>query len=413
MVRLLGRMPLAIALATAALAAACGGASSSPATPSKPFVIGAVLPFSGIYGVVGPSAQQGMQTAINQINASGGILGRQVKFVVRDDGSDPNKAVLAAHDLIDNEKVDFMFPESAGPVTLAVLPVTTQARMITLEPGSGDTNHPDKYPYNFGWSQPKAVDVAAIAAAIKQTLPNVKKIATLTTNDIPGQNFADAVKKQMPGIGVNVTGTELFSAGTADLTVQLQRVRQGGADALAVHATGKDVTTIGNGIRDLGWKDVTVIGDGGALPLADLNQQIPAAIQSQVIFPIFRGASRDGETADSPFIKELLKVGTIQNLYVSELDGDAMKMVRWAFNKAGSTDPDKVKGVLEGVGKLSAKDLPQDLVLYSGMNPGYSSTDHSIAGADLSRAFALGKISPLVNGTYQRTALLTVPKVTS
>jgi branched-chain amino acid transport system substrate-binding protein len=407
------RYPIVLALGALLVAAACGGVSSGGSTADKkPFVIGAVLPFSGIYGVVGPSAQQGMQAAIAQINASGGILGRKAQLVVRDDASDPAKGVLAARDLIDNVHVDFLFPESAGPVTLAILPVTTQAKMLTLEPGTGDTNHPDKWPYNFGWSQPKQLDVAAIGAALK-TMPAVKKVATISTNDIPGQVFAQSVQKQMPTLGMTVTGTELIAAGTADLTVQLQRLRQGQPDALAVHVTGKDVTTVTNGIRDIGWKNVTLMGDGGAFPLADLNKQVPAEVQPQVMFPIFRGASREGDTADSPFIKELLKVGPIQNLYVSELDGDAMKMIRWAYDKAGSTDPDKVRGVLEGVGKLSAKQLPQDLVLYTGMNPGYSATDHSITSADLSKAFALGKVSPLVNGTYQRTALLTVPKVTS
>jgi hypothetical protein len=83
--------------------------------------------------------------------------------------------------------------------------------------------------------------------------------------------------------------------------------------------------------------------------------------------------------------------------------------MRWAFNKAGSADADKVKGILEGVGKLQAKDLPQDLVFFTG-NPGYSPTNHSCSDADISNLYALGKVSPLVNGTFQRVALLKITK---
>jgi ABC-type branched-subunit amino acid transport system substrate-binding protein len=237
----------------------------------------------------------------------------------------------------------------------------------------------------------------------------VKRVAIASTNDASGQQYATESEKQLPGGGFTVTGKLLFSANLPDLTVQVQQLRSQNPDAVMVHVFGADVGTFMKAVRDTGWKNVVIMGDPGSTPFIDLQAVVPQEVQSQLQFPLYKGATREGTTADSPFIQSLLTHGPILSITSAGLVADALYYMRWAFNKAGSADADKVKGILEGVGKLQAKDLPQDLVFFTG-NPGYSPTNHSCSDADISNLYALGKVSPLVNGTFQRVALLKITK---
>jgi branched-chain amino acid transport system substrate-binding protein len=406
-----------VAMAMAAVtAAACAGSTSSGGSgtnTSQPFVLGVVASFSGTFGTNGPAQSGGFQAAAEHINATGGILGRKLKLVFRDDQSDVNKTVLAVQDLMDNEHADAMWPESVTAFITAALPSITQHKLISFDVGS--VNDPSKFPYNFQFGVVKPQDVSADLSALTvlpqaaSGIPTLKKIGVASTNDASGQQFANESEKQMPGRGFTETSKVLFSPGLPDLTVQLQQLRSQNPDAVLVHAFGPDIGTFMKGIRDIGWKNVIIMGDPGATPFIDLQTVVPQEVWGQLYFPLYAAATREGSDASTPFIQSLLPHGPILSITSSGLPYDALNYMRWAFNKAGSTDADKVKAVLEGVGKLSAKDIPQDLVFFTA-NPGYGASDHSCAGADLSHLYALGKISPLVNGTYMKIAPLNVPK---
>jgi ABC-type branched-subunit amino acid transport system substrate-binding protein len=393
--------------------AACGGSSSSNNTNTSPFVLGVVLSWSGAFGTNGPAQVGAFQAAADHINATGGILGRKVSVVFRDDGSDVNKTVLAVQDLMDNKHADAIWPESVSAFVTAALPFVTQHKLISFDVGS--VNDPTKFPYNFQMGVVKQQDVAADVAALT-ALPNVvsgtpqlKKVAIASTNDASGQLFATSSQQQLSAGGFTTTGTVLFSATAPDLTVQVKQLEAGSPDAILVHVFGPQTGTFMKAINDVGWKNVIVMGDPGAIPFIDLETVVPQAVWGQLYFPQYAGASRLGDTAESPFIDSLLTKGPILSMASAGLVADAMYYMRWAYNKAGTTDADKVKAVLEGVNSLSAKDLPQDLVFFT-TNTGYSSTNHSCSQADITSLYALSKVSTLVNGTFQRLTILKTPK---
>jgi branched-chain amino acid transport system substrate-binding protein len=414
-VSLVFRRMVALALAlSVAMIAACGNSpSSSSSGNSKPFVLGVTLSWSGAFGTNGPAQVGAFQAAADHINKTGGILGRQVKVVFRDDQSDVNKTVLAVQDLMDNEHADAVWPESVSAFITAALPFVTQHKLISIDVGS--VNDPSKFPYNFQMGVVKQQDVAADVAALTALptvvsgTPQLKKIAIASTNDASGQLFATSSDSQLKAKGFSVTGTVLFSATAPDLTVQLTQLKAQSPDAILVHVFGPQTGTFMKAINDVGWKNVIVMGDPGSIPFIDLQAVVPKEVWGQLYFPQYKNASREGDTADSPFIQSLLSHGPILSMASAGLVADAMYYLRWAYNKAGTTDADKVKQVLESVSGLKAGDLPQDLVFFT-TNTGYSSSNHSCSNADISSLYALSKVSPLVNGTFQRLAILNTPK---
>ncbi len=395
---------------SAIVVSACGGGSSTTSNSSKPFVLGVVLSWSGAFGTNGPAQVGAFQTAADHINATGGILGRKVKVVFRDDQSDVNKTVLAVQDLMDNQHAD---AESVSAFITAGLPFITQHKLISFDVGS--VNDPAKFPYNFQMGVVKQQDVAADVAALTALptavsgTPQLKKIAIASTNDASGQLFASSSQTQLAAKGFTVTGTVLFSATAPDLTVQVKQLEAQSPDAVMVHVFGAQTGTFMKAVNDVGWKNVIVMGDPGSIPFIDLQAVVPQAVWGQLYFPQYKNASRMGDTADSPFIQSLLTHGPILSMASAGLVADALYYMRWAIQKAGTTDADKVKSVLETVGSLSAKDLPQDLVFFT-TNTGYSSSNHSCSDADISNLYALSKVSPLVNGTFQRISILNTPK---
>ena len=132
----------AVLAAAAMLAAGCGGSddgggSSSGASSSKPIRIGASLPLTGDFSEPGQAARQGYQVWQKMINDQGGLLGRKVRIIVRDDASDQNTVVADYNALISRQKVDMLLGTFSSLLNLPASTVAERNRMLYVEPAGG------------------------------------------------------------------------------------------------------------------------------------------------------------------------------------------------------------------------------------------------------------------------------------
>jgi len=129
------------ALAAAALlAAGCGGSDNgggSGSDSSKPIRIGASLPLTGDFSEPGKAAQQGYQVWQKMVNDRGGLLGRKVQVVVRDDASDQNTVVADYNALISRQKVDMLLGTFSSLLNLPASTVAERNRKLYVEPAGG------------------------------------------------------------------------------------------------------------------------------------------------------------------------------------------------------------------------------------------------------------------------------------
>ncbi len=132
---------LAPALAAAALlVAACGSddnGGGGGADSSKPIKIGASLPLTGDFSEPGKAARQGYQVWEKMTNDAGGLLGRKVQIVVRDDASDQNTVVADYNALISRSKVDMLLGTFSSLLNLPASTVAERNRMLYVEPAGG------------------------------------------------------------------------------------------------------------------------------------------------------------------------------------------------------------------------------------------------------------------------------------
>ena len=392
-----------IALALAAAASIASVAPSSLAADSKPFVIGATLPKTGGAASFGQMIESGMQVGVKHINEEGGILGRKVELLVRDSNTNPQRAVLAAKELIEEQKVDFLFPEVVSGLVLAVLPYTTERKALTITLGAAPRiGDPKEFPYSFQFGDLATKRAPAMGSAMKKL--GGKRAGILVSTNPATIATGEQLQAELPAkFGIQAVGLRQFAAEAKDLTAHLQALRDAGADIIAFDAPTRDgVRAVMTGMQTLGWNAKVVGGVAGLS--GDLKELVPASVHGQFFAINYRVGTRSGPTSPElqKFITELKKGGPIINIAYSAIARDILYMVKYGYDRAGKekggATADNVKAVLESIG--TSKDYPARYSLVLG-NPRWTAADHTTANLEYSKLWAIVHTSTPVDGRYE------------
>ncbi len=387
----------------AAVTAALAFSTAAWSADNRPFMVGVTIPKSGPAAQYGSLVENGMRIAASQINAEGGINGRKVELAIRDSATNPQRAVLAAKELVEETKVDFLFPEIVSGLVLAVLPYTTERKMITITNGSAPKIGDAKaFPYSFQFGDLANKRAPAMAAAMKQL--GGKKVGILVSTNPGNIATGEQLQKELSSqFGMQVAGYRTYDVNAKDLTANLQALRDAGADIIAFDAAIRDsIRAVMSGIQTLGWNVKVVCGV--AAISGDLKELVPAPVQGQFFAINYRVGTRSGASRPElqKFITELKKTGTISNLAFPAIARDILYMVKYGYDKAakekGSASADNVKAVLESIG--TAKDYPARYSLVLG-NPHWNAGDHTAANVDYSKLWSLIHTSTPVDGQYE------------
>jgi branched-chain amino acid transport system substrate-binding protein len=222
---------------TIALAIALTFGLAAPAFAQQgPIKVGTIFPLSGGAGPDGQSVTNSVKLAIEQINEAGGLLGRKITLVSKDDESTPAVGVSRANEMI-AEKVDVVIEGWNSPVTLAMQPIFARAGILDITAVSksdlilaGESN-----PLAIRINSSNGFDAAVIAKYVVETL-KAKTVSFLTQNDVYGNGFQTAVEaefKKLNFVG-QVVSTEKFAFKDTDFRVQLTNLKTTNPDAIVV-----------------------------------------------------------------------------------------------------------------------------------------------------------------------------------
>ena len=218
------------------LIAAAGAAGvSGRARAAEPIKVGLVAALSGPSAKSGEGITRGLQTAIDEVNAAGGLLGgRMIELVRRDDESNPGKGQAAARELIDREGAVALFGGIDSPVSLAIVPLANQQRVPFMGVWAAATNitrngvEPN---YVFRVS---AVDVLVDRRLIRHAMSvfGAKAPGLMLVNNAWGESNQAGLTAAAEAAGIKVAGVEKFAEADVDMLPQLQRLRSAGADCV-------------------------------------------------------------------------------------------------------------------------------------------------------------------------------------
>lgn len=179
-------------------AAPNGGPRRTSPTPLR---IGSLLPKTGDLAIAGPPIFAGVQLAVNDLNAAGGVLGRSVEYTDGDDGTDP-KVASATVDRLLGVGVQVIVGAAASGITKAVMPKVVQAQRVLISP-SATSDELSDLPDNgffFRTSPPDVLQSKALTDVIMRY--GVQRIVIIARNDSYGLGLRDKVAEQLKAAGV-------------------------------------------------------------------------------------------------------------------------------------------------------------------------------------------------------------------
>jgi branched-chain amino acid transport system substrate-binding protein len=297
-------------LAAASLVLASGLAFAAgqygPGVSDTEIKIGNTMPYSGpasAYGAIGKAEA----AYFAMINDQGGINGRKINFITRDDGYSPPKTVELVRQLVEEEHVLLLFNTLGTPPNSAIRGYLNDNKVpqLFVATGADKWNDPKHYPWTMGWQPSYRVEARIYARYILKNLPNAK-IAVLYQNDDFGKDYLVGLRE---GLGDKadkmIVATQTYE--TTDPTVDSQIVvLQGtGADVLLTAAIPKFAAQAIRKVYDIGWKPTHFLTNVSASVKAVLQ---PAGPEKGVgiISAGYLKEPTDPQWQDTPEYKEWL-----------------------------------------------------------------------------------------------------------
>src|SRR3954469_9708056 len=319
--------------------------------------IGLVTALSGQSARAGEAITRGLQVAIDELNAKGGVLGKKFELVRRDDESIPAKGVIAARELYFKEKVAVLFGGLDSPVALAIVPIANENKLPFMDPwaaGTPITQNGAKDNYVFRVS---AVDEIVDKAMLQysQKTFNAKNCGMILVNNPWGESNEKGLTAALNAKGMKPAGIEKFEGNDVDVVPQLTRLKNAGADCLFLVGNVGPSSQVVKSLDRMGWKPPIVSHWGPAggrfTELAGPSAKDVHFVQT---YSFFGNLSPVGQKvmkalmAKYPDIKgpgDVTPAVGVANAY------DAMMLSALAIQAAGSTDGPKVRDGYYKIGK--------------------------------------------------------------
>jgi branched-chain amino acid transport system substrate-binding protein len=317
-------------------------ASSVPATAQGPIKIGASLSLTGTYAQPGRYQHEGYQLCQKDLNAKGGVLGRQVEIVVYDDQSNPSTGVRLYEKLITEDKVDGVMGPYSSAISEAVANVTEKYNKVNVSPLAATTSIFKKgRKYMFMVISPAEVYLEGLVdIAAKRGL---KTIAIINEDTLFPKTSAQGTAELAKKAGMQVVFQEAYPKGNQDFSALLTKLKAVNADVLAAATYFDDSVALARQMRELGVNPkmlgVTV---GGDIPkfqelLKGTAEYIYGSSQWEATLP-YPGAKDFNEA----YIKQFKQ----EPSYHSAAGYAGCMLYAEGVKKAGSLEPDRVREAL-------------------------------------------------------------------
>lgn len=328
-----------------------------------------------------PSAQSGaagvlgIQAAIDDINAAGGVLGRKLTLIIRDDQSQPQKSIQNMSELIDNEKVAAVFGPTNSGNALAWKQIPNQKKVISMGMIGGGTDITKPLNlgadnYMFRVSMVDREQVAGLMAYAKRS--GIKKLGLMAETTGYGQGGLKDMQEIAKLQGIEPAAVERFAVADTDMTSQLNKMKAAGVDAVAVWAQGTPTGQLMRSMEKISYFPMLLSSWA-----ADNVTFYDAAGKTLSEKPIFMRTMVDANTPKQKALFERVK-GKLAapSAFPFAVHGyDATLLIAAAIRQAGGTDGAKMREALEDLKE------PVDGVMKTYTKP-FSKTQHEALTAD-------------------------------
>ena len=296
----------------------------------------------------GQAAVLGLQAAIDDVNAAGGVLGRKLTLVVRDDLSQPPKSIQNMSDLIDNEQVVTVFGPTNSGNALAWKHIPNQKKIPVI--GTVGSGTAITYPvsagadnYMFRISMVDRDQVSDLMAYVKKN-PKVKNVGYMSETTGYGQGGLKDMQELGDMQGIKPVCNEKFGVNDTDMTSQLNKCKAAGVDTIVVWAQGTPLGQLMRSMEKINYFPLTIMTWA-----ADNQSFYEAAGKTLAEKPIFVRTVTEERTPKQQQLYDRVapKMTSKSAFGFAAHSYDAVIVLAAAIKQANSTDGSKVKDALE------------------------------------------------------------------
>jgi branched-chain amino acid transport system substrate-binding protein len=230
-------------LATGAAALAVAALPRSGRAQGTPIKLGTLTPLTGAGGSYGPSMRKAMEYVAQEVNAAGGVLGRQVQLVSEDDQTNPEAAVRAARKLIDVDKVTAIMGTWASAVTTAVAPLCWESKTFLTTVSGSDTITLLPHQGYLVRTQPNTnLQIGKLGEfLISLKVKKVFVLAAQTPFALPSQN---RLKEILPRGGSELVGGVIYDKDKTTFRSEIDQALRTKPDMVYLNGYTPDVTIV-------------------------------------------------------------------------------------------------------------------------------------------------------------------------
>lgn len=334
------------AAGTVALAAAALFAGAAQAQNIK---IAVLQELSGAGATAGTNAKNGVEMAVKEINAAGGVLGKKLETLVSDTQSNPGVAKGLASKAVDDDVFAVIGPTFSGSV-LVSMAETKRAQIPNFTGGEAASITQQGNPYIFRTSFTQTTSMPKVARYMAANL-KAKSVAVIFVNNDFGKGGRDAFNKAAEANGMKVAADISTDSGQVDFSAPVLKAKQSNADAVFVYTNEEESARALRELRKQGWSK-PIVGE------TTLTGQKVIELAGEAA----NGAlAHVGLTVDAPNPLMLkFKAKFFQEYkYISDHNGikgyTAVYMLKAAIEKVGKLDRVAVAKALHGLNISAAK----------------------------------------------------------
>lgn len=320
---------------TAAGSTTAAGTTAAATTAATGGVIkiGGLAPLTGDVSVYGIAAANGIKLALAEINKAGGVLGKQIEYIVYDEKGDATEAVNAYNKLADQDKVIALIGDITSKPTIAVAKLAAKINLPMISPTATalDVTTQGTNVFRACFIDPFQGKVMASFAA---TSLKAKKVAVIfNSGDDYSVGLTEAFKAEAKVLGLEVVASESYSKGDTDFKAQLTKIAAAKPEALFVPDYYNTVTLIANQVKSVGLTIPLLGADGwdGVLTVAKKEEV-------EGFYFCNHYSAEDTDPKVQSFLKNYRDTYKLEANALAALGYDAAYILTNAIKKAASTD---------------------------------------------------------------------------
>jgi branched-chain amino acid transport system substrate-binding protein len=314
----------------------------TPCSAEQPIKIGVSLGLTGRFAVMSDALYKGFRLWEKHVNREGGILGRPVQVIVRDDHSDPERAKDLYRQIIEKDKVDFLFAPYSSLITEAVLPIAERNNIPTLIAGAAA----DRL-----WEMGCRNAIGVYTPASKFTvgflellvMEGLNGIAIVYAEDSFSMDLAENSRKWAKRFGLRVLFYKGFKKGTQQLDPFAIEAREKGSRVLMVCGHMNEAVDMTGAIKRIGWRPGAFYASVGPALQAFYDK---CGKEAELVFGTSLWEPRANYPGAKRFERDFIDAFGGAPGYHAGLAYAGGQVLEEAVREAGSIDREKVRSAL-------------------------------------------------------------------